>query len=232
MVTEKSVFRMTPKKKKSKARTSRKATPTKGKTAGGKKKAVKKSPAKKKTPKKTASTTRTAVSKGKKGPAKGKTAAGSKTTAGTSKASTGASSKAGVAKAALKAKAAPKKKARKPGLTPAQLKACRNELMLKRAIILGDLSRMEVSALRASEQDSSLDNMADFGSDNYEQDFTLSLMENVEGVIQQIDDALKRIEDKSYGICESCGCDIPKARIKAIPYARFCVKCQSEQEDV
>ncbi|MBU0755691.1 MAG: TraR/DksA family transcriptional regulator [Planctomycetes bacterium] len=90
---------------------------------------------------------------------------------------------------------------------------------------------MELSALKAGEQDSSVDNMADYGTDNYEQDFTLGLMENVEGVIKEIDDALQRIEDKLYGICESCECDIPKPRLKALPYARYCVKCQSEKEE-
>ena len=101
---------------------------------------------------------------------------------------------------------------------------------MRRSLILGNLSRMETGALRASDQDHSVDNMADFGTDNYEQDFTLGLMENVEAVVQEIDEALDRIGKGEYGICAGCSCQIPKARLKAIPYAQFCVNCQSEME--
>jgi RNA polymerase-binding transcription factor DksA len=103
---------------------------------------------------------------------------------------------------------------------------------MKRALILGDLSKMEDSALRASEQDSSTDNMADYGTDNYEQDFTLGLIENVEAVVKEIDDALKRVDEKTFGICQRCQCVIPKARLKALPYARHCVQCQSDLEQL
>lgn len=133
-------------------------------------------------------------------------------------------------KPAVKKTVAKKSKAIRGNLTPAEMRECRNMLLHKRALIAGDLSKMEMQALRASEQDSSVDNMADYGTDNYEQDFTLGLIENVEGVILDIDDALERIDDGVYGICEDCGCAIPKARLKALPYARNCVKCQSERE--
>ena len=72
--------------------------------------------------------------------------------------------------------------------------------------------------------------MADYGTDNYDQDFTLGLMENVEATTQEIDSALKRIQEGLYGICEGCSCIIPKARLKALPYAKFCVNCQSKRE--
>jgi len=124
-----------------------------------------------------------------------------------------------------------KTKKTKDKLPAADVRACQEILLEKRNMILGDLSKMEVATLRASEQDSSMDNMADYGTDNYEQDFTLSLMENVEGVIQEIDLALKRIEEGEYGVCEACGCVIPKARLMALPYARHCVQCQSKMED-
>jgi len=116
------------------------------------------------------------------------------------------------------------------GLTAAEIEAFRARLLDRRSVILGNLSKLEVGALRASEQDPSVDNMADYGTDNFEQDFTLGLMENVEAVLQEIDDALARIDEGTYGVCEGCSCNIPKARLKAIPYARFCVNCQSEME--
>ena len=72
--------------------------------------------------------------------------------------------------------------------------------------------------------------MADLGSDNYEQEFTLSLMENDEGTLEAIELALERIEDGTYGQCDECGVKIPKARLNAIPFAPTCVKCAEQLE--
>jgi DnaK suppressor protein len=72
--------------------------------------------------------------------------------------------------------------------------------------------------------------MADIGSDNFEQEFTLILMESEEVTLGQIEASLERIEEGSYGQCEECGVKIPKTRLNAIPYATLCVKCASEQE--
>ena len=69
--------------------------------------------------------------------------------------------------------------------------------------------------------------MADIGSDNFEQEFTLSLMENDDETLEMIEEALERIEDGSYGICAECGSAIPKTRLNAIPYTPYCVKCAS-----
>jgi DnaK suppressor protein len=70
--------------------------------------------------------------------------------------------------------------------------------------------------------------MADIGSDNFEQEFTLSLMENDEDTLAAIEHALERIEDGTYGACEECNGKIPKLRLEAIPYAAHCVKCASK----
>jgi DnaK suppressor protein len=72
--------------------------------------------------------------------------------------------------------------------------------------------------------------MADLGSDNFEQEFTLSLMENEESALAHIENALERVEDGSYGQCEECGARIPKARLEAIPYTSVCVKCAGHLE--
>jgi DnaK suppressor protein len=72
--------------------------------------------------------------------------------------------------------------------------------------------------------------MADLGSDNFEQEFTLSLMENEEETLDLIELALERIEDGSYGSCDECGAKIPKARLNALPYAPLCVKCAGQME--
>jgi len=72
--------------------------------------------------------------------------------------------------------------------------------------------------------------MADIGSDNYEQEFTIDLIQNEEMEVREIDDALARIEDGTFGTCTACECRIPKERLKAIPYAMMCVKCKESEE--
>jgi DnaK suppressor protein len=72
--------------------------------------------------------------------------------------------------------------------------------------------------------------MADIGSDAYEQEFTLSMMETEEGTLDAIESALERIEEGTFGTCEECGVKIPKLRINAIPYASHCVKCAEQLE--
>jgi RNA polymerase-binding protein DksA len=65
--------------------------------------------------------------------------------------------------------------------------------------------------------------MADLGTDNYEQEFALGLMDGERKLLREIDDALERIEQGTYGICEGTGKPILKARLKAQPWARYCV---------
>ena len=71
---------------------------------------------------------------------------------------------------------------------------------------------------------------ADAGSDAYDRDFALSLLSQEQDALYEIDQALKRIELGTYGICEMSGKHIPRARLEAIPFARFTVECQSQLE--
>ena len=71
---------------------------------------------------------------------------------------------------------------------------------------------------------------ADAGSDAYDRDFALSLLSQEQDALYEIDQALKRIELGTYGICEMSGKPIPHARLEAIPFARFTVECQSQLE--
>jgi RNA polymerase-binding transcription factor DksA len=71
---------------------------------------------------------------------------------------------------------------------------------------------------------------ADAGSDAYDRDFALSLLSQEQDALYEIDQALKRIEIGTYGICEMSGKPIPHARLEAIPFARFTVECQSQLE--
>jgi len=71
---------------------------------------------------------------------------------------------------------------------------------------------------------------ADGGSDAYDRDFALSLLSQEQDALYEIDQALKRIELGTYGICEMSGKPIPHARLEAIPFARFTVECQWQLE--
>jgi DnaK suppressor protein len=71
---------------------------------------------------------------------------------------------------------------------------------------------------------------ADAGSDAYDRDFALSLLSQEQDALYEIDQALKRIEMGTYGTCEMSGKPIPRARLEAIPFARFTVECQSQLE--
>jgi DnaK suppressor protein len=72
--------------------------------------------------------------------------------------------------------------------------------------------------------------MADSGTDNFDRDFALSLLSSDQDAIYEIEEALKRIEKNTYGICELTGKAIPKARLEAIPWARFTVQAQAQLE--
>ena len=108
-------------------------------------------------------------------------------------------------------------------------------LLMQRARLRGDVSAMADSALKkrseaAGDLSSMPIHMADVGTDNFEQEFTLCLMENDEETLEQIEAALERIEDGVYGACVECEGRIPKMRLNAIPYAPCCVKCASKLE--
>lgn len=117
------------------------------------------------------------------------------------------------------------------------VKTYKERLLTLRARLRGDVNKMADGALRKSRSQASGDlssmpiHMADIGTDNFEQEFTLSLMQNEGETLAMIEVALERVEDGTYGQCEQCGARIPKARLNAIPYATMCVKCASELEE-
>ncbi|WP_435007513.1 TraR/DksA family transcriptional regulator [Tundrisphaera lichenicola] len=121
-------------------------------------------------------------------------------------------------------------------LKPQDLAAYRETLLDLQARLRGDLDQMTDEALRRGQPDSSgnLSNvplhMADVGSENYDQEFTLSLIENEQDTLGQIREALVRVEAGSYGRCEECGEMIAKPRLQALPYARYCIECARAME--
>jgi RNA polymerase-binding protein DksA len=121
-------------------------------------------------------------------------------------------------------------KPRKSHLSAADVKHFKQMLLEKRGEILRNVSEIEEETLKKSRLDASGDlssmpiHMADLGSDNYEQEFVLGLVDSERKLLQEIDDALQRIVEGAYGICEGTGKPIPKARLKAQLWARYCVE--------
>jgi RNA polymerase-binding protein DksA len=117
-------------------------------------------------------------------------------------------------------------------LSAAEIRELEGMLLTKRNEMLGTMSEMESVALRRERTD--LSNvpihMADAGSDNYEIENTLGLMDSERKILAQIDDALSRIESGKYGICQGAGERIPKKRLEAIPWTRYCVSCAALSE--
>jgi len=122
------------------------------------------------------------------------------------------------------------------GMRSKELDQFRRVLLEKRRLLIGDVSALEKAALQDSRQDASGDlskmplDMADIGSDNYEQEFNLGLIETEQATLGEIEEALDRIEKKQFGTCVSCGGPIPKARLKVKPHARLCIECKRREE--
>jgi RNA polymerase-binding protein DksA len=121
-------------------------------------------------------------------------------------------------------------------MNKADIQAFKERLLMLRSRLRGDVTQLAESALKKNRTQSNGDlssmpiHMADIGSDNFEQEFTLSLIESDGNTLAKIEAALDRVEDGSYGLCEECGAKIPKQRLLAVPYATMCIKCASRTE--
>lgn len=117
-------------------------------------------------------------------------------------------------------------------LTAEELSKFEADLLERRRILLGDFQSIEDGDARdASELSGNSTHIADLGSDRASSDVSLGRRESASGEIQEIDDALERIRDGSFGLCESCEKGIVKERLEAIPYARLCLPCKVEEEE-
>ena len=101
---------------------------------------------------------------------------------------------------------------------------------------LEEIKHISADTLKKSQKDASGDisgyafHMADVGTDTYDREFSLGLVSSSREALYELDDALKKIEDGIFGVCEECKSLISKTRLKAVPYARFCLKCQERKE--
>ena len=111
------------------------------------------------------------------------------------------------------------------------------KLILKRKEeLIEDIQHISENTLMQSQKDASGDisgytyHMADVATDTYDREFSLGLASQDHKLLYELEDALKRIEEGKFGTCEACGCAITKARLKAVPQARMCVKCQEKKD--
>ena len=110
---------------------------------------------------------------------------------------------------------------------PEWAKYYRNLLDLRERL----LNQMSGLAKESAEEMSSYSlHMADSGTDNFDRDFALSLLSSDQDATYEIEEALKRIEKGTYGVCELTGKQIPRARLDAIPWTRFTVEAQAQLE--
>jgi RNA polymerase-binding protein DksA len=119
------------------------------------------------------------------------------------------------------------------GFNSKELEHFRDLLLSKRRDILGDMTAMEREALRTS-GGSNLStlpiHMADMGTDNYEQEFTLGLVESERKQLREINNALAKIQNGNFGICEGTGQPINKARLEVQPWARYSIEYAKQME--
>lgn len=121
-------------------------------------------------------------------------------------------------------------------MTKKELEQYKKVLVGLREKIVTEVGQIEKDYLRKNSQDSSGDisshpfHMADAATDAFDTEFNIGLASKEKNVIYEIDAALVRIKEGTYGICEKYGTPISKKRLKAMPYARFCIKAQEEEE--
>ena len=117
--------------------------------------------------------------------------------------------------------------------TSKELEQYKDVLLQLRSRYRCDVSSMKNTAIKKEDHEGSTItstiplHMADIGTDTYEQEFAFSLMEAGAGRLSEIENALRRIQDGTFGVCQQCQSRITKKRLEAIPYATLCIKCAS-----
>ncbi|MFQ5461794.1 MAG: hypothetical protein ACE5E5_04115 [Phycisphaerae bacterium] len=123
----------------------------------------------------------------------------------------------------------------KTHLSRKELKEFRELLLQKRRELAGDVRHMSRSSTSMSagfgEKPAMPMHMADVGTDNWEHEFTLGLIENEQGRIRQIDESLKRIAQRTYGVCLATFKPISRARLRAKPWAKYCIEYARAREE-
>ena len=120
-------------------------------------------------------------------------------------------------------------------LTKEQIKQLRQLLITERAKLAEEIKAIAHDA-STSPRDASGDlsaytvHLADMAADTYDRELSMNIVSSEQEILYQIDDALKRLDDGSYGICQQCNHPITMSRLKAVPYASLCITCQRAKE--
>ena len=121
--------------------------------------------------------------------------------------------------------------ARTKSLTEAQLRAIREELLVEREGLIATAADLDAEADVKNWREGGFDDdPADAGSASFERETAQSLSKHARKLLEQIDDALRRMDAGTYGICQRCGERIDSARIEALPYADLCMECKRRDE--
>ena len=119
--------------------------------------------------------------------------------------------------------------------TKEQVKQFRQLLITERAKLAEEIKTIAREAA-TSPRDASGDlsaytvHMADMAADTYDRELSMNLVSSEQEILYQIDDALKRLDDGSFGVCQQCSQPIAMSRLKAVPYASLCITCQRAKE--
>ena len=120
-------------------------------------------------------------------------------------------------------------------LTREQIKRYRQLLITERAKLAGEI-RAIAEAASKSPREASGDlsaytlHMADMAADTFDRELSMNIVSSEQEILYEIDDALKRLDDGTFGTCQSCDGPITMSRLKAVPYAALCITCQRKKE--
>jgi len=130
----------------------------------------------------------------------------------------------------------PVEQPRKVKLPKKQAAKYRRLLIDLRDHLIDEVSFLSTDNLKRSQRDASGElsgystHMAEAGTDSFDREFALSLVSNEQEALYEIEEAVKRLEQSTFGLCEICEKPIRKERLEAVPFARLCVQCQSQVE--
>jgi len=120
------------------------------------------------------------------------------------------------------------------GLRPEEIRNLRKLLLARKAELMDSYSNLEVQARAKGKEAGELSAVpyhpADLGTDSFETSLSLALLENESSAIREIDAAIERMDQGTYGACDDCGSPIGKARLRALPQATLCRSCKSFEE--
>ena len=116
------------------------------------------------------------------------------------------------------------------GMDLARMKQRLQEERARQLALAARLHQEEADPVESGELSTADQHPAELGSETFERELELTTLSIVEGELKEIDDALRRLDHGSYGICEECGKPIDEARLKAVPWARYCVVDQARIE--